>query len=149
MTLQRKSSLFAGHDVGAANSECVASLIETCKINGVDPFAYVVATLEAMTRNPPNRRLSPPGRSRHDRDYRERESALLLGEAGSDPIEDRLRETIRATVEALLFQEELAAFLGRLRYGRGGSRQGYPVLADPGHLPAAASPLSLGPMALQ
>jgi putative transposase len=27
--------------------------------------------------------------------------ALLLGEAGSDPIEDRLRETVRATIEAL------------------------------------------------
>lgn len=31
--------------------------------------------------------------------------ALLLGEAGGDPIEDRLRETVRATVEAL-FDEE-------------------------------------------
>ena len=33
--------------------------------------------------------------------------ALLLGEAGSDPIEDRLRATVRATIEAL-FDEELA-----------------------------------------
>ena len=51
--------------------------------------------------------------------------ALLLGEAGSDPIEDRLRETVRATIEAL-FDEELAAFLGRMRYDRGdGARKGY------------------------
>lgn len=51
--------------------------------------------------------------------------ALLLGEAGSDPIEDRLRETVRATIEAL-FEEELAAFLGRIRYGRdAGARKGY------------------------
>ena len=51
--------------------------------------------------------------------------ALLLGEAGSDPIEDRLRVTVRATVEAL-FDEELAAFLGRIRDGRGrGARKGY------------------------
>jgi len=51
--------------------------------------------------------------------------ALLLGEAGSDPIEDRLRETIRATVETM-FEEELAAFLRRIRYGRGGdARKGY------------------------
>jgi putative transposase len=51
--------------------------------------------------------------------------ALLLGEAGSDPIEDRLRATVRATIEAL-FDEELAAYLGRLRYGRGGgARKGY------------------------
>jgi transposase-like protein len=51
--------------------------------------------------------------------------ALLLGEAGSDPIEDRLRETVRATIEAL-FDEELAAYLGRIHYGRGGdARKGY------------------------
>jgi transposase-like protein len=51
--------------------------------------------------------------------------ALLLGEAGSDPIEDRLRETVRATIEAM-FDEELAAFFGRLRYDRdGGARKGY------------------------
>ena len=40
--------------------------------------------------------------------------ALLLGEAGSAPIEDRLRETVRTTIEAV-FEEELAAFLGPLR----------------------------------
>jgi transposase-like protein len=42
---------------------------------------------------------------------------LLAGEAGFDPIEDRLRMNVRATIEAV-FEEELAAFLGRLRYGR-------------------------------
>jgi len=45
--------------------------------------------------------------------------ALLWGEAGYDPIEDRLRQNIRATIEAL-FEEELAAFIGRCRYDRGG-----------------------------
>ncbi|NMA98708.1 MAG: IS256 family transposase [Phyllobacteriaceae bacterium] len=39
-------------------------------------------------------------------------------EVGFDPIEDRLRVNVRATIEAV-FEEELAAFLGRLRYGRG------------------------------
>ncbi|WP_299657390.1 transposase, partial [uncultured Jannaschia sp.] len=40
-------------------------------------------------------------------------------------IEDRLRQNIRATIEAL-FEEELAAFIGRCRYGRGnGSTKGY------------------------
>ena len=52
-------------------------------------------------------------------------SALRAGVAGYDPIEDRLRENIRATIEAL-FEEELAAFIGRCRYDRGGgSRKGY------------------------
>ena len=44
--------------------------------------------------------------------------SLLPDAAGYDPIEDRLRATVRATIEAL-FEEELAECLGRLRYGRG------------------------------
>ncbi|SPJ24615.1 hypothetical protein PAA8504_02452 [Palleronia abyssalis] len=35
-------------------------------------------------------------------------------DAGFDPIEDRLRASVRATIEAV-FDEELATFLGRLR----------------------------------
>lgn len=51
--------------------------------------------------------------------------ALLSGATGYDPIEDRLRQNIRATIEAL-FEEELADFIGRCRYGRGcGSKKGY------------------------
>lgn len=51
--------------------------------------------------------------------------ALLAGEAAFDPIEERLRMNVRATIEAV-FDEELAAFLGRLRYGRGnGAAKGY------------------------
>jgi len=46
--------------------------------------------------------------------------SLLVGETGFDLIEDRLRANVRVTIEAL-FEEELAAFLGRLRYGRSGS----------------------------
>lgn len=42
-----------------------------------------------------------------------------------DPIEDRLRANVRATIE-VMFEEELAEFLGRLRYGRGDERpKGY------------------------
>ena len=51
--------------------------------------------------------------------------ALLANEAGYDPIEDRLRQNIRTTIEAL-FEKELAAFIGRYRYGRGGAtKKGY------------------------
>lgn len=51
--------------------------------------------------------------------------ALLAGETGFDPIEERLRMNVRATIEAV-FEEELASFLGRLRYGRGdGAAKGY------------------------
>jgi transposase len=41
IALGRKNALFAGHDEGAANWACIASLIETCKLNGVDPQAYL------------------------------------------------------------------------------------------------------------
>src|SRR6056297_165715 len=37
--------------------------------------------------------------------------ALLAGEAGFDPIEERLRANVRATIEAV-FEEELDSFLG-------------------------------------
>ena len=51
--------------------------------------------------------------------------SLLAGEAGFDPIEERLRASVRATIEAV-FEEELASFLDRLRYVRGdGPATGY------------------------
>lgn len=45
--------------------------------------------------------------------------SLLANETGYDPIEDRLRENIRATIEAV-FEEELAQFPGCCRYRRDG-----------------------------
>jgi transposase len=40
VALSRKNSLFAGSDEGGENWACLASLIETCKLNGVNPQAY-------------------------------------------------------------------------------------------------------------
>ncbi|TCP73960.1 transposase IS66-like protein [Rhizobium sp. PP-CC-2G-626] len=48
MALNRKNALFAGHDAGAENWASIASLIETCKLNAVDPFAYLTSTLTAI-----------------------------------------------------------------------------------------------------
>lgn len=48
LTLNRKNALFAGHDEGAQNWARLASLIGTCKLNGIEPFAYMKATLEAL-----------------------------------------------------------------------------------------------------
>jgi hypothetical protein len=45
IALNRKNSLFAGHDAGAANWACLASLIETAKIHGTDPHAYLADIL--------------------------------------------------------------------------------------------------------
>jgi transposase len=48
IALNRKNALFAGHDAGAENWAVIASLIETCKMNGVDPQAWLSATLAAI-----------------------------------------------------------------------------------------------------
>ena len=48
IALNRKNVLFAGHDAGAENWATIASLIETCKLNAVDPLAYLTATLTAI-----------------------------------------------------------------------------------------------------
>ena len=46
--LSRKNALFAGSDGGAEHWAVVASLIETCKLNGVEPYAYLKDVLERM-----------------------------------------------------------------------------------------------------
>lgn len=48
IALNRKNALFAGHDAGAENWATIASLIETCKLNAVDPLAYITGTLTAI-----------------------------------------------------------------------------------------------------
>ncbi len=44
IALDRKNALFAGHDEGGVAWGSIASLIETCKINDIEPFAYLKAT---------------------------------------------------------------------------------------------------------
>lgn len=48
IALQRKNALFAGHDAGAQNWAMLASLIETCKLNGVEPHSYLTGVLTAI-----------------------------------------------------------------------------------------------------
>ncbi len=48
IALNRKNALFAGHDAGAQNWATIASLIETCKLNAVDPHAWLTNTLKAI-----------------------------------------------------------------------------------------------------
>lgn len=48
IALNRKNALFAGHDAGAENWAVIASLIETCKMNSVDPHAWMSAALTAI-----------------------------------------------------------------------------------------------------
>jgi transposase len=55
--LSRKNALFAGHDEGAVNWACIASLIETCKLNGVDPQTYLADVLTKLVNLWPAARL--------------------------------------------------------------------------------------------
>jgi len=48
IALQRKNALFAGHDAGAQNWAMLASLIETCKLNQIEPHAYLSGVLTAI-----------------------------------------------------------------------------------------------------
>lgn len=48
IALNRKNTLFAGHEAGAQNWAMLASLIETCKMNGIEPYAYLTATFNAI-----------------------------------------------------------------------------------------------------
>jgi transposase len=57
IVLNRKNALFAGHDEGAENWACIASLIETCKLNGVDPQAYFADVLARLVNLWPAARL--------------------------------------------------------------------------------------------
>jgi transposase len=57
IVLNRKNALFAGHDHGAENWACIASLIETCKLNGVDPQAYFTDVLTKLVNLWPASRL--------------------------------------------------------------------------------------------
>ncbi len=55
IALTRKNALFAGHEVGAQNWALLASLVATCKLNGVNPGAYIASTLEAIVAGHPMR----------------------------------------------------------------------------------------------
>jgi len=57
LTLTRKNALFAGHDEGGRTWACIASLIATCKLNDVEPYAWMKATLEAIADGHPRSRI--------------------------------------------------------------------------------------------
>lgn len=48
IALNRKNALFAGHDAGAQNWAILASLIETGKLNGIEPHGYLTSVLTAI-----------------------------------------------------------------------------------------------------
>jgi transposase len=57
LVLNRKNALFAGHDEGAENWACIASLVETAKLHGVEPQAYLTDVLTKLVNLWPASRL--------------------------------------------------------------------------------------------
>jgi transposase len=55
--LSRKNSLFAGSDEGGENWACLASLVETCKLNHVNPQAYFSELLTRLVNGWPQNRI--------------------------------------------------------------------------------------------
>ncbi len=55
--LGRKNALFASGDDGGARWAAVASLVETCKLNGVDPQRYFTDLLTRLVNGWPNSRI--------------------------------------------------------------------------------------------
>jgi hypothetical protein len=52
IAMGRKSWLFYGSDSGGERAEVLVSIIETCKMHGVEPFAYLKDVVETLTVNP-------------------------------------------------------------------------------------------------
>jgi len=57
IALNRKNALFAGSDGGAEHWAAIASLIETCKLNDVEPYAYLADILTRIVAGHPQRQL--------------------------------------------------------------------------------------------
>jgi len=56
-TITRKNALFAGTDGGGQTWATIATLLQTAKMNDVDPFAWLTLTLQRIAAGWPNREL--------------------------------------------------------------------------------------------
>jgi transposase len=57
LALNRKNALFAGSDRGGEHWAVLASLVETCKLNGVEPEAYLADVLTRLVNSHANSRI--------------------------------------------------------------------------------------------
>jgi hypothetical protein len=57
IAINRKNALFAGSDEGGANWAIIASLIETAKLNGVNPHAWLTDMLTKLVNGWPQSRI--------------------------------------------------------------------------------------------
>jgi hypothetical protein len=57
LALNRKNALFAGSDEGGDNWAVIATLIENCKLTGVNPHTWLTATLTSLANGHPASRI--------------------------------------------------------------------------------------------
>jgi len=57
IALNRKNALFAGSDGGGEHWAIIASLVETCKLNDIDPQAYIADVLTKIVNDHPNSQI--------------------------------------------------------------------------------------------
>ena len=82
MALSRDNALFAGSDEGGASWAAIVSLVETCKLNGVEPQRYVTDTLTRL----PGAGLAPgPHRRAHALELHYRGQPLSISTPRSGP----------------------------------------------------------------
>jgi hypothetical protein len=57
IALNRKNALFAGSDGGGEHWAVIASLIETCKLVGIEPHAYLADVITKIVNGHPNSQI--------------------------------------------------------------------------------------------
>ncbi len=110
IALNRKNALFAGCDEGAEAWACLASLIETCRLNDADPEAYLADVLEKLVNGWPASRIDEllPWAEAYTR-------PISVGEKISAPHESRQAASPRATEHRLLPPLHACASKGSVR----------------------------------
>jgi transposase len=57
LSIGRRNWLFAGSKAGGERAAAIYSIIETCKVNGVEPLAYITDVMQKIASDWPNSRI--------------------------------------------------------------------------------------------
>jgi transposase len=57
VAIGRRNWLFAGSKAGGERAAAIYTIIETCKLNGVEPFAYISSVIQKIAEGWPNSRI--------------------------------------------------------------------------------------------
>ena len=57
VAIGRRNWLFAGSKAGGERAAAIYTIIETCKLNGVEPFTYISCIMQKIAEGWPNSRI--------------------------------------------------------------------------------------------